>query len=182
MNREIPEPPNQPVHSQPAKHSEPHAGHDGTSYEGSDASVKMVIYSLGVIALTLIVTLAITVPIHKALRDTTPLGEPLSPLAPARVVPPDPQIQVHPWEELPQLRQREDETLNNGGKDADGHVHIPIDQAMSSVISRLTIAPNAPVGITTPGGQGRDFAESVNAMPPQYRQPQISGEIRKNAQ
>jgi hypothetical protein len=168
-------------HSEP-KHSEPHTGHGHTSFEGVDASVRMVIWSLAIIAATLLVTLAITVPIHKALRDTTPLGEPPSPLAPYRVVPPNPQLQVHPWEELPDMRAHENAVLNNGGKDPDGRVHIPINQAMENVTSRLTIAPNAPVGITTPGGQGRDFATSVNAMPSQYRQPQIQGEIRKNAQ
>jgi hypothetical protein len=163
------------------KHSEPHGGHGGTTYEGVDASVKMVIYSLAIIALTLVVTLVISVPIHKMLYDTTPLGQPPSPLAPGRVVPPNPQLQVHPWEELPDLRAHEQEVLNSGGKDADGRVHVPIGQAMDGVVSRLTIAPNAAVGITTPGGLGRDFSTSVNAMPPQYRQPQITGEIRKNA-
>jgi hypothetical protein len=163
-------------------HSEPHRGHGGTVYEGVDASVKMVIYSLVIIAATLLITLAISVPIHKALHDTTPLGEPPSPLAPARVVPPNPQLQVHPWEELPDLRAHEEQVLNGGAKDGDGRVHVPINQAMDGVVSHLTVAANAPVGITTPGGLGRDFARSVNTMPPQYRQPQISGEIRKNAQ
>lgn len=181
MNREMEPKSNELVHSHGPIHSEPHGGHGGTTYEGSDASVKAVIFSLAVIALTLVVTLAITVPIHKALHDTTPLGQPLSPLAPGRVVPPNPQLQVHPWEELPELRAHEQEVLNSGSKDADGRVHVPIVQAMDTVVSRLTIAPNAAVGITTPGGQGRDFAGSVNALPPPYRQPQISGEIRKNA-
>lgn len=183
MNEQIPEPKSREViHSSEPKRTEPHGGHGGTSYEGVDASVKMVIFSLGVIALTLLVTLAITVPIHRELREVTPLGQPPSPLAPARVVPPNPQLQVHPWEELPELRAHEDQLLNNGGKDPDGRVHTPLNQAMDAVVPRLTVAPNAPVGITTPGGEGRNFAGSVNAMPPQYRRPQISGEIHKNAQ
>lgn len=183
MKRKIPEPKeNELVHSHAPKRTEPHAGHGGTRFEGVDASVKMVIFSLIIIAATLVVTLAITVPIQRTLRDVTPLGQPPSPLAPARVVPPTPQLQVHPWEELPEMRAHADEVLASGGKDADGREHEPIVQAMDQVASRLTIAPNAPVGITTPGGQGRDFSTSVNAMPPQYRQPQIRGEIRKNAQ
>jgi len=181
MSAHLP-PSNEHGHGHGPKRSEPHAGHGGTVYEGVDASVKMVIYSLAIIALTLVVTLAITVPIHKALHDTTPLGELPSPLAPARVVPPNPQLQVHPWEELPELRAHEQEILNSGGKDADGRVHVPISQAMDNVTAGLPIAPNAQVGITTPGGQGRDFSQGVNAMPAPYRQPQISGEIRKNAQ
>lgn len=164
------------------KHLEPHGGHAGTTFEPSDAKVSLVVFSLVIIAVTLAVTLAITVPIQKTLHNTTPLGQPPSPLAPGRVVPPEPQLQVHPWEELPDLRAQWNEVLANGGKDQTGLVHIPINQAMDAVVSHLAIAPNAAVGLTTPGGQGRDFAGSVNAMPPQYRQPQIQGEIRKNAQ
>jgi hypothetical protein len=61
-------------------------------------------------------------------------------------------------------------------------MHIAIDQAMGMVVSRLNIAPNAPEGVTTPGGEGRDFSGSINSMPPAYQRPQIQGEIRKHAQ
>ena len=183
MNREIPDPKdNELVHSHAPKHSEAHHGHEGTSFEGTDASVKMIIYSMLIIAVTLAITLAITVPIQRTLHDNTPLGQLPSPLAPGRVVPPAPQLQVHPWEELPELRAHSEEVLASGGRDADGRVHVPINQAMDSVVSHLTIAPNAAVGITTPGGQGRDFSGTVNPLPPPYRQPQIQGEIHKNAQ
>lgn len=184
MNHQTPDgrsPEGVPSHHD-AVHTEPHHGHGGTSFEGTDASVKLIISSLVIIAATLFITLAITVPIQRTLRDTTPLGQLPSPLAPSRVVPPKPQLQVHPWEELPELRAQWDQVLSSGGKDADGRVHVPINQAMDSVVSRLTIAPNAAVGITTPGGQGRDFSRGLDAMPPQYKRPQIQGEIRKNAQ
>lgn len=173
--------PNEMAHHREPKRSEPHTGHGGTSYEGVDASVKMVIFSLAIIALTLVVTLAITVPIQRTLHRENPTGELPSPLAPARVVPPNPQLQVHPWEELPALRERENDILK-GGKDAEDRMHTPVSQAMDSIVPSLTVAANAPVGIGTPGGEGRDFSGSVNAMPPQYKQPQISGEIRKHAQ
>ena len=172
---------NEVVHRHGPKQSQPHTGHGGTSYEGIDASVKMVIYSLAIIALTVVVTLAITVPIHRALHNVNPTGQLPSPLAPARVVPPNPQLQVHPWEELPELRERENDILK-GGKDGEGRTHVPITQSMDSIATRLTVAADAPMGITTPGGQGRDFSGSVNAMPPEYKPPQIRGEIRKNAQ
>lgn len=162
--------------------TEPHAGHAGTAFEAVDASVKMVIYSLAVIAGTLLVVFVITIGLQKYLENTTPLGELPSPLAPGRVVPPGPQLQVHPWETLPDVRSHEDQVLNGSAKDAEGHIHIPIDRAMDTVLSRLNISPDAPTGITTPGGEGRDFAGSVNAMPPAYRKPQIQGEIRKHAQ
>jgi hypothetical protein len=162
--------------------TEPHVGHGGTSFEAVDASIKMVIYSLAIIAGTLVVVFAITIGLQKYLQDTHPPGQLPSPLAPARVLPPEPQLQVHPWETLPDVRAQEDQILSSYGKDADGRVHIPIDRAMDAVLSRLNVAPNAPPGITTPGGGGRDFSGSVNAMPPAYRPPQIQGEIRKRAQ
>lgn len=164
------------------KHSEPHGGHEGTSYEGTDAAASMVIWSLAIIGGTLVIVFAITIGIQRMLADKNPPGELPSPLAPARVIPEGPLLQVHPWEELPELRAREDETLNSYGKDPDGRVHIPINQAMDAVVSRLNVGPGATEGITTPGGEGREFAGSVNAMPPAYRRPQIQGEIRKHVQ
>jgi hypothetical protein len=162
--------------------SEPHTGHGGTSFEAVDASIKIVIWSLAIIAGTLVIVFAITIGLQKYLQVTTPLGQLPSPLAPGRVTPPGPQLQVHPWETLPDVRAHDDAVLNGSAADADGRVHIPIDRAMDLVVSRLNISPDAPPGITTPGGQGRDFSRSINAMPPAYRKPQIQGEIRKRAQ
>lgn len=161
--------------------SEPHTGHGGTSFEGGDARASVVIWSLAVIGVTLVVIFAITIGIQKILETKNPAGQLPSPLAPARVIPQGPLLQVHPWEELPQVREDAQQLLNSSGKDANGRYHIPIDQAMANVVSRLNIAPNAPVGITTPGGEGRDFSGSINAMPAPYQRPQIQGEIQKHA-
>ena len=169
-----------PYHS--PKHSEPVEGHGGTKFETVDARAGLVIWSLALIAGTLVIVFALTVGIEKLLIDKNPPGPPPSPLAPARVVPPNPQLQVHPWEDLPDLRAHEEQVLNGFGRDADGRTHIPIERAIDAVVSRLTIRPDAPQGLTTPGGEGRGFAGSVNGMPPPYRRPQIQGEIRKNAQ
>ena len=166
-------------------HSEPHAGHGDTTYEGVDASVKMVIYSLVIIALILAVSAGIGVPVHRLLREANPPGQLPSPLAPARVVPPLPILQVHPWEVFPDLLTQQEAQLHSYGKDPDGHVHVPIEQAMDSVVPKLNVRTNAPQGLTIPGGQGRDFAGSLGSMPPVYQQaqpPTIQGEIRKNAQ
>jgi hypothetical protein len=162
-------------------HSEPHAGHGGTSFEGGDARAGIVITSLALIGLTLVVIFAITIGIQKILENNNPPGQLPSPLAPGRVVPKAPVLQVHPWEELPENREEAQKLLNSSGRDADGHMHIPINQAMGMVVGRFNIAPNAPQGITTPGGEGRDFAGSINAMPAPYQRPQIQGEIQKHA-
>jgi hypothetical protein len=178
---------NELVHSSEPKHSEPVVGHGGTKYEAVDAKAGMVIWSLAIIGGTLVLVFAITILFQRRLEKDNPMGELPSPLAPARVLPPAPQVQVHPWEELPELRAHEDEVLNSSGKDAEGHMHIPIGQAMAAVISRLNIRPDAPPGITTPGGGGREFSRGLKDMPPAYQtsqrpRPQIQGEIQKHAQ
>jgi hypothetical protein len=173
---------NDSVHSQHATHSEAHSGHEGTSYEGVDARPGLVIGSLAIIGGTLVIVFALTIGIQKYIQDRNPPGEEPSPLAPARVIPPAPQLQVQPWEDLPQMRAHEDQVLNSSGKDADGHYHIPINDAMGAAVSRLKIEPNAPMGLVTPGGEGRQFSRSLSDMPPQYRAPVIQGEIHKHAQ
>ncbi len=163
-------------------HSEPHSGHSGTSFEGGDARAGIVVWSLAIIGIMLAVIFGITIGIQKILEVKNPPGQLPSPLAPARVIPSGPMLQVHPWEELPQVREDAQKVLDSSGRDANGQFHIPIDQAMTAVVGRLNIAPNAPKGITTPGGEGRDFSGSVNAMPAPYQRPQIQGEIQKHAQ
>jgi len=163
-------------------HSEPHTGHGGTNFEGGDARAGIVIWSLSLIAGMLVVIFAITIGIQKILEQRNPEGQLPSPLAPARVIPSGPQLQVRPWEELPEVRQDALKLLNSSGPDADGHHHIPIDQAMSAVVGRLNVQQTAPLGITTPGGEGRDFAGSINSMPAPYQRPTIQGEIKKHAQ
>ncbi len=157
-------------------------GHEHTSFENSDARAGIVIWSLTIIGGTLVVVFALTVWLQKILTAEHPPGSLPSPLAPARVIAPAPQLQVHPWEELPEMRAREDQILNGYSKDADGRLHIPISVAMEAVVPSLKIAPDAPQGLTTPGGGGRGFAGSLNDMPAPYRRPQIQGEIQKHAQ
>ena len=170
---------NELVHHHGPVHSEPVLGHDGTSFETVDAKAGTVVSSLAIIAGTLVVVFALTVGIQRLLEKANPPGQLPSPIAPARVIPPVPQLQVHPWDELPDLRAHAESILNSYGKDASGRTHIPIDQAIDSVQSRLTIVPGALKGLMTPGGEGRPFADSLNAMPEPYKKPAIQGEIRK---
>ena len=184
MSRDVPETKDTGLdyrHGVPLQ-TEPHRGHEGTSFEGTDAKAGLVIWSLAIIGGTLVIVFAMTVFIQRFLDNANPRGELPSPLAPERVLPPAPQLQSRPWEELPEMRAQEDQILNGYGKDPEGRVHIPISRAMEAVVPRLKVQPDASAGITTPGGEGRDFAGSVNAMPAPYRRPQIQGEIRKNAQ
>jgi hypothetical protein len=173
---------NRMVSSRGPVESHPHMGHGGTAYEEVDAKAGVVISSLAVIGGTLVFVFALTLVIHSLLIKANPPGSLPSPIAPDRIIPPKPQLEVHPWDILPDLRAHEDQVLSSSGKDALGRTHIPIDTAMNAVVSRLTVAPGAPQGLRTPGGEGRDFAGSVGSMPEPYQRPRIQGEIRKNAQ
>lgn len=173
---------NELVHSERPPETHPVLGHAGTAFESNDASVKMVIFSLIVIALILVVSFAITIPIQRRLNHAIPSSALPSMVGPSRIIPPEPRIEVHPWDYYPELLAAQEKVLNSGGKDANGQTHIPIEQAIDGLSSKLTIGPNAPPGLTIPGGQGRDFAGSLANMPAGYQPPTIQGEIRKNAQ
>ncbi len=173
---------NKMVSSRGSVHSEPHEGHDGTNFEGTDAKSSIVVSSLAIIGATLVFVFVLTIGIHRLLQQNNPPGQLPSAIAPARVLPPAPQLLVHPWDELPDLRAHEDQVLSSIGTDATGHVHVPIDRAIDAEVSRLTVSPGAPEGIRTPGGEGRNFSKGLADMPAPYQKPQISGEIRKNAQ
>lgn len=182
----------------------PVMGHEGTAFEGTDAKVGIIIGSLLVIVITLAISAAIVVPIFKILQAANPPGELPSPIAPGRVLPPKPVLQVHPWNEYPGLLDSQLKQLNNAGTNLAGQPHIPISEAINNVSGHLPVRNNAPEGYTVPGGQGRDFATGLAEMPQAYQQvqqqaaelapaaaaatqkpnkqgPTIQGEIRKNA-
>ncbi len=141
----------------------------------------MVIWSLAIIAAILVGVFALTVYIQKFLYEKNPVGDLPSPLAPYRILPPNPQIEVHPWEDLPQLRAHEDHVLDGYGKSADGHTHVPIARAMQAVVPTLKMRPGAAPGISTPGGEGRYAPGTENANRAPYR-IEIKGGVQKNAQ
>jgi len=182
QNRDLDDTQNRMVSSRGPVESHPHVGHAGTAYEEVDAKAGVVISSLAIIGGTLVFVFALTLVIHSLLIKLNPPGSLPSPIARDRVVPPEPQLEVHPWDTLPDVRAHEDQVLSSYGKDIQGHSHIPIDRAMSAVMSQLNVASGAPQGIRTPGGEGRDFSGSTSAMPDTYKRPSIQGEIRKNAQ
>ncbi len=82
------------------------------------------------------------------------------------------------------MRAAEIKTLEATGKDQAGRMHIPIEAAMTEVLTHLKVDPNAPKGLTTPGGQGIEYSHSLTETQGNERpqRPVIEGEIRKNAQ
>src|ERR1700759_5167317 len=101
-----------------------HIGHGGTKFEETDAKAGVVLSSLAVIGGTLIFVFALTLVFHSLLIKINPEGSLPSPLAPERIIPPKPQLEVHPWYLLPDLRAHEDQILGSSGKDVQGRSRI----------------------------------------------------------
>jgi hypothetical protein len=165
--------------------SKPVMGSDGTGFEGSDAPAKVVVYSLAIVGVLATCAFALMFGYDKFLESQHPPTSLPSPLAKERILAPAPQIERLPWLDLPELRAHEKEVLNSSGKDRLGNMHIPIDKAIDLMAAKLDTNPNAPVGLTTPGGQGPIFSHGLADMPAAYQQSQsqavIQGEIHKNA-
>jgi hypothetical protein len=168
-------------HEEHPVHSEPVMGHDGTNYEGTDARAGIIVWSLIIVAGLAAAGFALMVGVQRYFEVAHPPGEMASPLEPERIIPPAPQVQIHPWEDLPEMRAEEAKELAATGRDKAGRMHIPIENAINDVVPRLTIAPNAPRGIYTPGGQGREYSHPLTPAQGNER-PEIQGEVRKNAQ
>jgi hypothetical protein len=184
QNRDLDETQNSMVSSRGPVESHPHLGHAGTAFEEVDARAGVVIGSLAVIGGTLVFVFALTLVIHSLLVKINPQGALPSPIAPERIIPPKPTLEVHPWDLLPDLRAHENQVLETTGKDEQGRTHIPIDRAMDAEVSRLNIAPGAPQGIRGPGGDAGDASGGSTSKPvgtAAQPRPQIQGEIRKNA-
>jgi hypothetical protein len=159
-------------------------GNEGTGYEGTDAPAKVVVYSLAIVAVLATFAFVLMFGYDKFLEAGHPRGSLPSPLAPERIVAPAPQLERLPWLDLPEMRAHENDVLKSSGKDKLGNNHIPIEKAMDVMAAKLN-NPNAPVGLTIPGGQGPVFSHGLADMPPAYQQAHgpavIQGEIRKDA-
>jgi hypothetical protein len=161
--------------------SNPIIGGAGTNYEGNDVKPTIVVWSLIIIASLVAAGFALMLGVQKYIEAHHPVGASISALAPDRIIPPAPQLQVHPWEDLPELRAAENEALRSTGRDQAGRMHIPIESAMTEVLKHLKVDSNAPRGLTTPGGQGREYSHALHEASGNER-PQIQGEVHKNAQ
>src|SRR4051812_10457883 len=180
-NRGLDENENTMVSTRGPVESHPHAGHGGTAYEEVDARAGVVVSSLAVIGGTLVFVFALTLVIHSLLIKMNPQGSLPSPMAKERIIPPQPTLEGHPWDILPDLRAHEDQVLGSVGTDSLGRTHIPIDRAMDAEVSRLTVAPGAAQGVRTPGGDASDSSGGTSSKIVGQKTPQIQGEIRKNA-
>ena len=108
-----------------------------TGYEHREASIKLIVGSLVVLAICVVITCALTVLMFRVLRATTGQARSLSNITHAAEIPPEPRLQVKGWVQLEKLRQHENQVLGTYGIDAPtSTIHIPIDKAMDLLLQQ----------------------------------------------
>ena len=121
-----------------------HPFHD---HERTEMSVRTVLtFAIALIVGAIVIHFIIT-GFFKVLESSKAEGDPISPLAGPRTLPPKPRLQVYPPTDLRELRSREDFYLNHysWGDKKTQTVRIPIDRAMGLLVER-----GVPGGVNEP--------------------------------
>lgn len=98
-------------------------------YEHSDAPPRLLAALAGGLALSIAIVIGGVAIGFPQVLSASPRG-PLQPL------PPIPRLQPNPAGDLARYQQLEAHRLDNYGWTADGHVKVPIDQAMNQVAAQ----------------------------------------------
>lgn len=111
-----------------------HHSPNGAGHEHREASVRLIVSSLAGLAVVTFFVFVLVVGVFRYFYDVNKTGE-------ARrepVIPPRPRIEVAPYEELQQMRVRENHILNTYAwvnKDG-GVVRVPIDRAIDLLATK----------------------------------------------
>lgn len=116
----------------------------GLHHETYDANVRYVVYFAVALVVAVAAGLLVSWGVLRYLTNHQSLGEPASPLATGREIPPPgmPRLQAHPHQDVEKYLQEQDNVLNSyGWVDREhGVVRIPIKRAM-----RLLLEQGLPV-------------------------------------
>ncbi len=113
-----------------------HHSPNGAGHEQSEVSVRLIVVSLAFLAVSTFVILLMVVGIFRYFYDTNSTAEATRLSQP--VVPPEPRIEVAPYEQLQQLRIKEDHILNSYAyvDKQGGVVRVPITQAIDMLAAK----------------------------------------------
>jgi hypothetical protein len=109
---------------------------NGAGHEQSEVSVKFIVVSLGFLAIATLIICLLVVGIFRYLYSYYGTAEAVRLSQP--VIPPEPRIEVAPYEQLQQLRTKEQHVLSTYAwvdKQA-GTVRIPIDRAIDLLAAK----------------------------------------------
>jgi hypothetical protein len=113
-----------------------HHSPNGAGHERTEVSVRLIVVSLAFLAVTTAIVFVLVVGIFRyfyasySTEEATRLSQP--------VVPPQPRIEVAPYEEYQQLRAKEDHILSSYAwiDKSSGTVRIPIDRAIDLLATK----------------------------------------------
>jgi hypothetical protein len=111
-----------------------HHSPNGAGHEESEVSVRLIVVSLAFLAVGTFLVFLLVVGIFRYFYDTNKSAEALR----QGVIPPEPRIEVAPYEQLQQLRTREDHILNSYAwvDQKAGTVRVPIDRAIDLLAAK----------------------------------------------
>ncbi len=113
-----------------------HHSPNGAGHEQSEVSVRLIVVSLGFLAIATFVIFLMVIGIFRYFYASYSTEEATKRSQP--VVPPQPRIEVAPYEQLQQLRVKEDHILNTYAyvDKQTGIVRVPIDRAIDMLATK----------------------------------------------
>jgi hypothetical protein len=111
-----------------------HHSPNGAGHEQREVSVRFIVVSLAGLAVVTLLVFVVVVGIFRYFYDTDQTG--LARRQP--VVPPEPRIEVAPYEQLQQIRAKEDHVLTTYAwvDKQNGVVRVPIDRAIDLLAAK----------------------------------------------
>jgi hypothetical protein len=109
---------------------------NGAGHEKSEVSVRFIVISLGVLLVGTFLVALLVVGIFQFFSHTYQTQESAKQNQPQ--IPPEPRIEVEPWQQLVNVHAREDHVLSSYAwvDKKDGIVRIPIEQAMDELAKK----------------------------------------------
>jgi hypothetical protein len=172
------------------QHGNGDAGNPSVTYDSSDLGARGILIFFVVLGVFAICMNLVVVGLWAGLSKATAKHDAeISPLAPKTVTPraeimmntanintqkfPEPRLQVNDTTDMQRFLLKETTALTaDPWQDAQGNVHLPIDQAMKLAVTRIPVRaggaaalPNYP-GVGGEGSQPAD-AEAAGTLPPQ---------------
>jgi len=119
------------------EHSLPHSP-NGAGHERSEISVRFIVVSLAVLLVGTFLAALLVVGIFQFFSHTYQPQEAARQAQAQAQLPPEPRVEVEPWQQLQTVRSREDHILKSYAwvDQKQGVVRIPIDQAIDELATK----------------------------------------------
>ena len=113
-----------------------HQSPNGAGHEHREVSVRLIVVSLGFLAVATFFVMLLVIGIFRYFYDTYSTAEATRLSRP--VIPPEPRIEVAPYQQVQDLRAKEDHILNSYAwvNKESGTVRIPIDKAIDLLAAK----------------------------------------------